>query len=449
MIGLLAGALQQLDVEFDMARAERIGVMVHRGMSAQQRNFHTPEHIFDLADESDPHVTLAALFHDLVYYQVDRGFSADIGDLLEPYVLAEDSSLRIRDDIAESDRAFNGCAGVFGFERGQTLPPFGGLNEFLSALVMDVLLEGTVPDVDLLVATACIEGTIPFRAADENGTEPAEQLHERVKAVNRSFQLGLSDADLLDVTVRASRFANRDVYNFAEEDVARFLDNTWRLLPETNPSLRFGGVYTIQSYAVSLMKMQKFMGMLRAETVFHQFNGYPEDEVYAKLLQLTTRNLRIGRRYLGIKLVSAGTLHALAQLTGGDAPVSLFMGDLHPEDDYSTLVAHLPTDSTECGRGMESTDDLYRLLSQGRAEGSRFDLKNSPLSLFVYRCLSDEQLDGAVDAAHEMFSDTRSPESFLATLPPFTVAAIAQAASKLAFTRERGLLKISQRHAET
>lgn len=444
-IGLLDSALRGLGIDPDSHEVERIGVMVNRGMSTQQRSFHTPEHIFDLADPEDPHITLAALFHDLVYFQVDQGFTQEIGAILEPYVRVVDGTVQLRTDIPESDRAFFGSAAVFGFRPGDTLSPFGGLNEFLSALVMDVLLVGTVEDVDLMIATACIEATIPFRRQQETGEWPPELLARRLETINGAFGLGLPPHALDDAVIAAVGFANRDVQNFAEEDVARFLDNTWKLLPESNPTLRFGGLYTIGAYATALLKMHGFLRNLQPETIFHQYKSVPSDADYARIIELARRNLETGTRYLGIKLASAGVLHALAQLTGGDAPVALFMGDLQPRDQGGQIADYLPDQPIDCQRDEDDADDLYRLLAVGRASESRFDLQNSPLSLFVYRCLSDEQLDAAIAAAGDMFGGRLEPGDFLQRIPSRTVAAIAGAAANLAFTRRDELIALGDR----
>lgn len=444
-IALLEGALQQLNVPSDRIETERLGVMVNRAMSAQHRSFHTPEHIFDLAVPDDPHVTLAALFHDVVYYHVDMGFSDEIGDVLESYIEREGDTLRISSHVSPDDRAFFGCAAVFGFSPGDTLSPFGGLNEFLSALLMDVLLEGKVSDLDLLIATACIEATIPFRPVSAEGQEPPQLLAQRLQQTNEQFGLGLDDQGLSHIVTSAVRFANSDVQNFAESDVARFLDNTWKLLPETNPVLRFKGVYTIRNYSLALLKMYGFLGVLQPESVFHHYQGFPEKAEYTRIVELARRNLTVGHRYLGIKLLTAGILHALAQLTGGDAPVAFFMGDLDPQEDRGQLSTYLPDEPVQCHRADDEQDDLFRLLAHGRAGEAGFDLQHSPLSLFVYRCLSDAELSSGIEHARHMFSGDNSPEQFLAALPHKTVRAIAEAASYLAFTRSEQLTELATR----
>ncbi|MCG8480827.1 MAG: hypothetical protein MI724_17165, partial [Spirochaetales bacterium] len=443
-IGLLAGALHRLRVPIEDPAVERIGVMVNRAMNTHQRCFHTAEHIFDLSDPTDAHATLAALFHDLVYFQVDDGFLPEIEELLRPYLFISDDGVAPSVDVPADDRSFHRCLAVFGFAPGRPLSPFGGLNEFLSALVMNLLLEEFVAEEDLFVATACIEQTIPFRRRDEAGRTPPEVLAVRLGDINRDLGLDLSAARLEEVVVTAVCFANRDVRNFAEEDVGRFLDNTWKLLPETNPDLRLGGVYSIRSYGLALLKMEGFLQSLDAETIFHRYAESPALEDYREVATLAARNLATGRRYLGIKLLSAGVLAALAELTGGDAPVAYFMGDLRPRDETGKLAAYLPARPSVCRRDDDEDDTLYRLFAHGRASESPFDLQNSPLSLFVYRCLGDGELDAGIVATKEFFLAKRSPRALLDDLPSEAVGAIARAAARMAFTRSSALLALAE-----
>jgi hypothetical protein len=447
-IALLHGALTALGASMDDTAIERIGVMVHRAMSTQQRSFHTPEHIFDLSDQQDAHITLAAIFHDVVYYQVDDGFMPEIAELLSPYLSLEKGAVRIREGVPSTDRAFAGCAAVFGFSPGQELSPFGGLNEFLSALLMDVLLVTTVSDVDLLIATACIEETIPFRGPDSDGKRPPERLRRRLHSVNQTFSLGLSEEDLDRTVVAAVCFSNRDVNNFAEEDPGRFLDNTWKLLPESNPSLRFRGLYTIRNYSTALMKMEGFLTHLPAENVFNSYDGFPGDDEYAALLERTAFNLRTAGQYLGIKMITAGILLALADLTGGDAPVAFFMGDISPRDEQSDLAAFLPQTPACCGRSDDEEDVIFRLLKHGRASASQFDLKNSPLSLYVYRSLDDDSIRQCVNSSRHFLAGDSSAGEYLESVPNHLTSAIAEAASYLAFTRRGGLLALAAEFGE-
>lgn len=442
-IRLLEHALRLLGASIPESRIESIGVMVNRAMSAQERSFHTPEHIFDLADDGDAHITLAALFHDLVYYQVDEGFGPQIAEILDPYLSIDENGVSIVGQVTQKDRAFWGCASVFAFEPGQSLSPFAGLNEFLSALVMCRLLDGAVADRDLLVATACIEATIPFRKADAEGRTPAETLERRLRDTSASFALELPENDIYTAVRAATRFANRDVRNFAEEDIGRFLDNTWKLLPETNPELRIRGVYSISSYRTALQKMEGFLGLLDPNTIFQRYRGEPDDSAYKKKHDLATRNVRTARRYLGVKLLAAALLEALAEISGGDAPMAFFMGDIAPEGDREQLSDYLPKPATLDAVPGSEEEAVDRLLATGRTSESDFDLQNSPLALYVYRSLGSTRCNEYLTTAKEMFAEKASPTDFLKELPSQLVTSVAGAAAKMAFTRRKALEHIS------
>jgi hypothetical protein len=436
-IRLLQDALGQLKVSIPLQDMERIGVMVNRAMSAQERSFHTPEHIFDLVEPGNPHMTLAALFHDIVYYQVDQGFTPEIEKIILPYIDVADGSITLSKEIDPSSRAFFGCAAVFGFSPGQELPAFGGLNEFLSALVMDIEFEGKVSDRDLLITTACIEATIPFRGIDKAGLSPADVLAERVRKTEKSFSLGL-DEQAIDETVKSAvTFANKDVRNFAEDDVGKFLDNTWKLLPETNPSLRMTGLYSIVNYRIALQKMEGFLCFLNPDSIFCRYKGAPPEKEYAEIVEIAHRNVGVARDYLGIKLLTAAMLEALAGLTGGDAPVSLFMGDIGAKEKGGVISDHLPELPT--GSVQDTNGTLYNLLAFGRASASSFDLRNSPLSLFIYSKLGNDGFLKMLESAKKMFAGEVDQMMFLKAFPQDLVTDVAHACGKMAFTRKDAL----------
>ncbi len=61
-ISLFRDAFDGLGVDISLLRLEALGIMVHEAMTVQGRSFHTPEHIFNLADATNPVQALAALF---------------------------------------------------------------------------------------------------------------------------------------------------------------------------------------------------------------------------------------------------------------------------------------------------------------------------------------------------------------------------------------------------
>jgi hypothetical protein len=446
-IHLLRAALEDLGAQVPLREMERLAIMINEAMTAGARSFHTPEHVFDLVDPGNPHTTLAALFHDLVYYQVDLGFIPQIADAVQASLDARDGQLWLRQNGHQEDRALSICMGIFGLHPGEQLSPFGGMNEFLSALVMHRKLSGVLRDRDLIPATACIEATIPFRKPDKDGRTPAEQLEARLRTASQEMSLGLSQKTIEQTVQWAVTFANRDVANFSEREVTRFLDNTWKLLPETNPSLRTQGVYSIRSYRIALQKMNGFLRALDPATIFAQYRGAPPEEEYRDMVARGERNVTTAREYLGIKLLTAAVLEALAEISGGDTPVSLFMGDIGAQKKGDKLEDYLPRYTPPDGTRLDRT--LHDLLAHGRASASSFDLQNSPLSLYIYLHLGADGFRDFLDAAQMMFSGSLSPQAFLDSLPGEMVASVAEGCAQMAFTRSEELFGYAAQRRKT
>ena len=178
--------------------------------------------------------------------------------------------------------------------------------------------------------------------------------------------------------------------------------------------------------------------------MFQQFDGYPEQSEYELLTKKTSTNLKIASSYLGIKMISAGILMALAELSGGDAPMSFFMGDVNSGDKKSCLTYYLP-DCSVCSGDMKNENTvLYRLLKHGRSSSSDFDLQNSPLSLFIYCSLDEGDQKFSIDASRIFLKGECNLNTFLDAVPSRIITAIASAASFIAFSRRDRLLEISE-----
>jgi hypothetical protein len=444
-IELLRTALEDLGAAMPLSEVERLGILINEAMSAPARSFHTPQHVIDLADPESPHTTLAALFHDLVYYQVDHGLHPQISSALAPSIGSRDRRMWLRPGAETDDRALVLTMGVFGFSAGQQLELSAGMNEFLSALVMNRSLATVVGEADLILSTACIEATIPFRKNDAEGRTAAEVLERRLARTAREMGVELSEERIQQGVRWAVTFANRDVANFGEKEVTRFLDNTWKLLPETNPSLRTQGVYSIRSYRAALQGMEGFLRSLDPRTIFAQHRDAPPAEEYRRMVRRGERNVGMASEYLGIKLLTAAILEALAQISGGDAPVAFFMGELDARHRGSRLEDYLPGDHLPKGLPLDAA--LLDLLSKGRASTSPFDLQNSPLSLFIYLRLGTEGFRRHLSQAYRLFEGALAPQDFLDELPGPMIAAIARACAHMAFTRAEALTAYAESRA--
>lgn len=439
LVTLLQEALEALGVQVSESKIEGWSVLIHGCMSSRGRDFHGIQHVFDVSENAGPFVTIAALFHDTVYYQVDGGLLPKQAMILDGVILLEEGEVALTKICADEDPLLASVADIFGFSSGEILSPFGGLNEFLSAVMAVRCLDGVMTREDQVRVAVCIEATIPFRKTDSLGS-PREKLFKRLCATNDKYSLGMTQQFCIDAVHDAQDLANRDVANFGTTDRAWFLDNTWKLLPESNIPLRHGALYTVSEYQGALKKMEGFFSFLDPDVIFGSFQEKPDPPSLARMTQRAKRNLEVGRRYIRAKLATMSTLAALALRTGGDAPVAMFMGDL-PTENHRTdrLEDFLPLPKAE----VELDEEVFELLAEGRKGESNFDLRNAPLSAYLYGILGDAGLDEVLKhTSHPMALD--DADTLLARLPERARAEIANGCAQLAVTRAESLRSLAK-----
>jgi hypothetical protein len=430
LVRLFADACGALGAAVPLPEIERLAMEVHRAMEGGRRIYHTTVHVLDMCRDANPRQTLAALYHDVVYRQLDDGFPEPVDALLRRVIRRNGEALRLRDiDPADTELAM--CAALFGLRPGDLLPPYGGMNEFLSAVVAARRLAPHLRRADLLAVLAAIEATIPFR-----GPGPVETLAARLAAVSASFGAGL-DAAAIDAIVRdAVIFANRDVGNFAGAEPGRFLSATWMLIEESNAPLERVGVYTLRDYRKALQRMEGFLAALDPDHVFHAYRGTPPAAEMARLAARAAANLRFAVGYLGAKLAAIAVVEAIALETGGDAPVSMFLGDIAAPDGRPDRVEDfLPVPPARD----DLDSQLLAVLEKGRSLESSNDLTASPLTAYLYRALGPAGLHDLVVQARRMFAGELAPAAFLAGLPREPGDAVIEGCARIALTRANAL----------
>ena len=370
-----------------------------------------------------------------MYFQVDDGIPPVLHDLCFESVLLREGQVYLRTDHPD-DELFRLCLEVFGFNEGQQLTVLGGLNEFLSALLFVRMMEDYLKVPDLLAVVVCIEASLPFRGPDKDGLSLHEVLSGRLGGLSPAGGLSPRPDDIRTMVARAIRFANRDVNDFQLPDPGVFLNNTWKLMPETNPALRFPGTFTVREYRVALAKMLGFFRFLKPENIFHTALGLEVD--LPALGARASKNLAIAMGYLEAKLLAVSLLEALAMVTGGDAPLSLFMGDIaHGGEKLATMEKFLP--QAPRPDWLDVKHPVFHLLAIGRVEESNFDLKNSPLAEFLYASLDPAVREGLLPRMHEFFAGTLWPEAYLALWPTSLTRAVFLACAQIVSTRKNDL----------
>ena len=439
-ITLFDDAFRALGLPVSMADAERLGVLVHRAMESNTRTYHTAGHVFGMCEDMNPRQVLAALFHDLVYYQLDGGFPLHVRELLSDVTRVDGDTLVLQ-DIAPTDTALALCAELFGFEAGQVLPLYCGMNEFLSAVVAARLLQPHVVWTDLVALLACIEATIPFRKPGADGRTALESLAGRVEKLYRK-QYPEADNQRVVAYVNeavwdAVKITNRDVSSFAVSDPGLFLSSTWLLIEESNAPLKVAGMYTLQEYRHGLTRMDGFLRGLDSINVFQQFRGQPSADEMQALRGAANRNIAFACDFLGAKITSIAIVEALALCTGTDGPISMFLGDIRSPYGRPDRVDNFLPEPPEA---VADTDPhLLHVFEKGRTLESSNDLTTSPITAYIYRSIGHAGIQAALGQARNMFSGSLAPLAFLQSLNRDMLSAIIHASAAIAVSRKDAL----------
>jgi hypothetical protein len=454
VIDLFQKSLLNLGYEPNLAEAEQIGLLIFGAMEGSRRRFHTVKHVFDVCEGMNAMQTIAALFHDVVYYQIDKSFPPNTADLLLPFIEVQQNTLLIRADAPKS-QPFDLCLAVFGFQRGQNLLAFNGQNEFLSACVCALLLDKLLTLNHLVAIITCIEATIPFRKPTKNEAQQEvafyDNLEQRLNQLALKFGKAWQKPTTDEMVKQAVLLANNDVKNFAAADVGIFLDGTWTLLPETYTELGQGGLYSTANYRNALSRMESFFSVLQAENVFHQYQNTPSNEKFESLLANTKNNLQTGRDYIGAKLLPIAIIEAAAMLTGGDAPLSFFVGDLRFANKNINRAEDFLPQIANAGTKKPTNDLVFDLLEYGRTSPTNFDLQTSPLASFLYQQLGNTACQEFLGEAKAFFEGKITAIAFLAHKDDKVrkvICHIIEACAAIALTRKDKLLALSSQLAK-
>lgn len=436
LITLFDDAFRGLSSQASMEDAERLAVLIHHSMNSKNRSYHTPEHIFGMCEGMKPLQVLAALFHDVVYYQLDGGFPPPAAPWLQDVVTRNEEAALVLREFGANDPALVLCSAIFQFTPGQALPLYSGMNEFLSAVLATRLLQNHLGMQDLLSVAACIEATIPFRAPNTHGQTAADVLAQRVTQYYQKIFPDSSPEDVQGFVTQAVSDAvalgNRDVSSFSCPDPSLFLSSTWQLIDESNAPLANPGVYSLREYRTALMRMHAFLFALNPNHVFQCYNAQPDAEEIDQLRAGARRNIGFACDFLSVKITAVAIVEALAMGTGSDCPVSMFLGDIRnphgKPDRVEDFLPPAPVDQT-------IDQELLNVFETGRALVSSYDLNASPLTAYVYLSMGHEGARMGFHLAREMFDGARSPVDFLRSLDRALVLDISSACAHIAISR--------------
>lgn len=438
-----SNALDQLGYSYTPEQIESRGLGIHYAMAGSARAFHDVEHILDVARGLRPIQVLAALYHDTIYYQVDQKFPGVVLDKITDVLIIKEGHFFIPEQVG--NRNLRLVCEVFDFNPGQELNVFGGMNEFLSAVVAISDLGLWLDEPQVAGVASCIRATIPFQGKDKAGKSFPDRIAATLARLSSDRGWGCSPTQIEEMTRQAIEMGNRDVANFAEEDFAAFLDNTWKLLPEANADLHAFGSYTIRSFRTSLMKMESFLSRLDPNVVFHEYKKFPEN--FSGLKERAADNLAQAVEYLQAKFLAMTMLEAIAELTGGDAPIMFLAGASKESDPSSRQIQDFLKAPETYRNGTFSglNERIYNVLSVGRISGTRFDTKASPLAAFIYSVVGEAALPSFVAHAKKAIQEEAAWLEFLRSFPNSMAKDMVAAVAQLCEARTKRCLALIER----
>jgi hypothetical protein len=123
--------------------------------------------------------------------------------------------------------------------------------------------------------------------------------------------------------------------------------------------------------------------------------------------------------------------------TGGDAPISLFMGDLPSRKRVSRrLEDELPSPPGERLSQQQHVDlDVYNILLNGRTQEMYFDTRQSPLAAYLYGWMGDAAVKEVMRDLKVYPMESENAIELLSRLPRKIVERIAENMAKVAVSR--------------
>ena len=388
--GLLKTAMNGLTLNTPFTEDDEayLANIVFESMFTPGRLYHRIEHVFNIAEncpevEQSPMLILSVLFHDVIYYSVDKSFQTAQLELFKG-VLEFDGDmvqepLKLTTSV-QDDPLLDMTVRLFGLEAGSAVPNFGS-NEFLSAIIGVRVLSKWMNLSQLTQLAATIEGTIPFRKASEDGKTAMDRLYDRLVLVAPDQ----SEEWLTETIHLTASMANCDLGSFDSDNFDFFIDSSWSLIPEFRPAFLKEDC-SLNEYYLEFLAMEgrtKFLHM-SVPNIFQAFRGVPSDEEMSAKQDKARENLELSNDYAQVRRLQFMILMELTKIAGEN-----------PEEIPGRPFLSLSLPETQ----PKSEDDdgvLRKYLHRGRRGSWLWDPAESSLALYLYDKLGKEGVDAAV-----------------------------------------------------
>jgi hypothetical protein len=368
-----------------------VATLIFEAMYTKGRVYHSMQHCFNIIEhcdsgqKSNPMLILSILFHDVIYYSVDKFFQKSQLELLESILVVDDEAeggteLKLL-STAQDDPLNDMAVRLFGLEAGMTLPKFG-TNEFLSAMVGIHALSKWLSHTQLTQLAAAIEGTIPFRPASADGKTAMDRLYDQLVIVAPNQ----SEEWLTETIHLSALMANCDLGSFDASDFDFFMDSNWSLVPEFRSSILKEDCPLVE-YHREFLAMEgrtKFL-LASVPNIFQVFRNVPSESELAHKQSMARANLNRVDEWAQVRRLQSLILMEIVTIVGENP-------DTIPGRPFLDLV--LP--ETE-PYSADDDDGTRKLLHDGRNMYFPWDPSRCSLGTFLYDKLGKAGVDTAVE----------------------------------------------------
>lgn len=383
---MLVDSIQILQPEASILAedAEAVSKLIYYSMTTGGRVYHAMQHVFDISMAMDhPILVLSALFHDVVYYSIDKSFIPEQQNIIEDIILSKDEQLILATDF-NGDELVEKVVKLYDFIPGTELPRVG-TNEFISGIIGVKVLSKWLSMHQLMEVAACIEATIPFRPVIDEKT-PMDRLYDRLKAVCPEQP----EAWHIATMQKAAATANFDLCSFDSTDRDFFLDSSWKLIPEARPALLQDDCPLIEwmNELKALEGRTKFL-QGAVPKIFQRFRDVPSNEEMAEKQRKTHENLNVMWEYGKVRQLQAMVLVSIVEAMGED-PASFSL--------RACLTMDVPELSTEPDESLTPIEkEVRKWLVFGRRTCFSWDPAISPLAGYLFDRLGTKGVDEAIE----------------------------------------------------
>ena len=438
-------AFQKLNRPISHTDSEGLSYFLLKTMGSEARDYHRPEHPLDVSKNLLPVGQLAALFHDIVYVQVDPTWEKTLAEILYPFVPSRTFSLDVRGELNHvTDPWLKVIVALFGFENESALIPMRGLNEFLSAIVFYKKMRNHLKPEELIRGLSCIEATIPFRKADSDGRTPADRLKARIENIQSGpegrFFSGPVDFDL--IVTECKLLIENDLVSFGAETMSWFLSNSWNVMIENNPSLR-NHFFSLSDYRKAIFGNIGFFTSLDAKNLYWT-DSKNIDQSHRDLISRTENNLRMATEYMKAIAVSVTVVEAIAMLTGGECAYELFFGTTRKSREHKPVNMDSLIHFSQEPQFSPDRMAIYNTLKHGRDMRSRFDHKTSTLSAFFYGQFSEKDFNFLFESVTHFHQGKIDAGQYLASFNPKLIVEVISLLENTALTRKDALASLKE-----